>query len=201
MKNLRQRLTAPAVLTIALMAVASHASAELVKNGDFSAGNASWTTHNMTVFQNMGFAGSEAMQTACAGHGCVDKAGEGAYFSQILDTLVGATYHLSFLVGETEGPTGEFSLFWDGVQQAEVLNPASSTIDNRQNPGLVQYEFDLVATSTATNLEFHGRQDPGRMAFDNISVTQAASNVPEPAGMALFGLGLAALGWRRRGKA
>lgn len=202
MKNLNKKiflLCCYVSITMTCILSAPAAMAELIKNGDFSNGNSSWNTQNMTVFQNMGVGGSSAMQTACAGHQCVDNAGAGAFFSQVLDTVAGTSYKLSFFVGESEGPTGEFSVFWDGVQLADIINPASGTVDFHQNPHLVEYDFDLLATAASTVLEFHGRQDPGRMSFDNISVVEKASNVPESGSLPLVLLGsMAMVAVRRR---
>ena len=64
-----------------------------------------------------------------------------------------------------------------------LLAPGSFTFD--ATPGMYDINVFAAAGSTSTNVGFFG-----------ISIEQ--TTVPEPAALALFGLGLAGLGWSRR---
>jgi endoglucanase len=199
MKNQMKKLVAHAITiaAIALAAPAAMASPELVTNGDFSAGSTGWTG-TMTTSDFWGVGGSNAMVTGCVGSSCVSTLGAGSFFGQTISTTAGATYDLSFLVGENTGPTSEFTVFWDGLMVADVINPANNTVDFVTNPNMVIYTYSLVATGASTAFEIHGRQDPSGISFDNISVTQSSGEVPEPGSMMLIGAGLLGLVARRK---
>jgi len=129
--------------------------------------------------------------TGCVGHECVDTQAAGAYISQALATTAGRLYNLSFTAAENGGDPSEMTIFWNGALVTDVLNPANSTAPNG-----VTFTFNgLLATSTSTVLELHGRQDPAYLAFDNVSVTAA---VPEPQSYAMLFAGLALMGFMAR---
>lgn len=196
MKNPVYKIAGYAVTlaALALAAPAVMASPELVTNGDFSSGTVGWTNGGGMGFSDaFGAGGSRAMLTACVGHGCVSTLGQGAFIRQTISTTEGETYDLTFLVGEIGGPTSEFSLFWDGSMIADVLNPANNSLNLITNPNMVSYTYSVVASGASTAFEIHGRQDPGLISFDNISVTQSSSDVPEPSSMMLLGIGLLGL--------
>ncbi len=189
------------VLSLATMAAlgmgAAHAN--IVTNGDFENGTTGWSM-TMGLGNSWGVGASTAALTGCVGHACVSTLGSGAFFQQNLATTAGQTYNLSFFVGENAGATSELSVFWNGSLIADILNPANNTLDFNTNPGMIEFTFNnLLATGSSTSLEIHGRQDPAGISFDNVSVV-AANNVPEPASLALVGLGLAGLGAARRRK-
>lgn len=187
---------------LALCSGTAAASVNLVVNGSFEQGSTGWTTRGMSINQpgpGWEHSGVYAASTSCTAHDCVSTAANGAYFGQTIATTPGTSYDLSFWVGENNGPTSEFSVFWNGVMIADVVNPANYTLPNK---GMVQFSFtDLPATGARTTFEIHGRQQPGVIAFDDVSVMSAAASVipvPEPASMALLGLGAAALAATRR---
>jgi hypothetical protein len=57
-----------------------------------------------------------------------------------------------------------------------------------------QLVFAATATGTTTALGFNFRDDPGFLFLDSVAVAQ----VPEPGTMALLGIGMAGLWWKRR---
>lgn len=195
-----KRIFIAAALVLGSLA-SNSAMANLVTNGDFEAGNTGWSTPGMWIYESSSYAhsGSWLAGTGCVGNACVSNAGTGAYLGQTLATDANSLYTLSFWVGEDSGATSEFSVFWNGVMVADVLNPANNTLNNGM--GMVQYSFtNLLATGAATAFELHGRQDPAGIYFDDVSVV-SANNVPEPSSLALIGLGLAGLAFSKRKKA
>ncbi len=160
-------------------------AAELVVNGGFETGDfTGWNvTGNTThVFVSPGFAYDGNYG---AGLGPV---GSDGYLSQILPTIGGEPYTLSFAFENTDG-TGpnDFGVLWGGV-----LVPGSSYVDAAAFPGTV-VSFNLTAPGPSTELMFYYRNDPGYWGLDDVSV-QGASAVPEPATAAVAGLGLFAIG-------
>jgi len=193
--------SAAAVAVVTLASPSAMAGVELVTNGDFSSGFAGWDSSGMGSSTGWGAGGSAAAVTGCVGHGCVSSLQSGAYISQTIATTAGTTYKLSFLVGENSGATSEFSVFWNGVMIADVLNPANYTLNFGDNAGMIGYTYNLMAQSATTAFEIHGRQDPAGISFDNVSVQEANGAVPEPASMLLLGIGmLGALAGRKAGK-
>ena len=192
MKNTFAKLvsSAAAVAVVTLAAPSAMAGVELVTNGDFSSGLTGWDNQGMSFGNNWGADGSTAAVTGCVGHNCVSTLHGGAYIGQTIATTAGATYNLSFLVGENYGPTSEFSVFWNGSMVADVLNPANFSLNFATNPGMVGFSYNLLADSATTTFEIHGRQDPAGISFDNVSVEQVSGAVPEPASMLLLGIGM-----------
>lgn len=187
---------ASAALVLAMASITATAGPNLVVNGGFESGIAGWSTGEMglggAAFRHSGFA---AASGSCKGHQCVDTLGAGMYIAQTIATEVGASYDLSLWVLETDGPIGEFSVFWDGLMVANVLNPAS----NATTTGYVEYVIhNLTASGVATAFEIHGRQDNGGIYFDDVSIVQAIGEVPEPGSVVLFGIGAAVLLMTRR---
>jgi hypothetical protein len=168
----------------------------LVQNGSFSSGDfTSWSNYVWGV----GSAGTFGLQpdtgnthfayTGCIGTWCMTPGG--AYISQTLTTTPGQTYDLSFSLSNYGGPPNEISAHWGITQVFDLPNWAANTTWGASTPSYNDYTVTgLVATGTSTTLTFNGRQDPGYVALDNISVVNAP--VPEPTtyAMLLAGLGL-----------
>jgi hypothetical protein len=190
-----------AAATAALLLICANASASpnLVTNGSFEDGDAGWT-RTISIGQYgtaIAHTGEFAAATGCVGPACTENPGQGAYLAQSLATTAGTLYDISFWVSENANPTSELSVFWNGTKVADLLNPANNTTPT----GMVQFTFaGLLATDAATAFEIHGRQDPGTMFFDDISVTEAAAAaaVPEPGTLATVLAGLGLLGARLR---
>jgi hypothetical protein len=173
----------------------------LVANPGFENSYADWSFIGMGLGGSYwAHSGNNSVATGCVGHGCVDSLGSGSFVGQTLNTTAGTSYDLSFWVGENTGATSEMSVFWNGAMIADILNPANNSLNTS---GMLQYTFSgLLATSSLTGLEVHGRQDPGGIGFDDFSVTasQAPADVPEPASAAILLTGLGMMGFLARRK-
>ncbi len=119
----------------------------------------------------------------------------------VTDFTIGNTYNLSWYGVNTGCCAGGFNA------AAEILfDLDGSTMftgaTHSQDGVWYQDSYSFTATSTSHRLDF--RLTTGANAYlgiDGISLSQTDASVPTPATLALFGLGLAGLGWSRRKKA
>ena len=111
--------------------------------------------------------------------------------SQVLPTTPGTVHLLLYLMHNSTDSANDFNVYWDGVPVYQIVNTASF-------PYTLVDVGNLVATGSDT-LTFAGREGPAWYGLDDVVVTPE-TGTPEPGtiGMLFGGLGLVALGLRRR---
>jgi hypothetical protein len=209
-----RRLLASAALGLAvtLAGAASASAAQLIQNGGFEDGGGSlsgWTVTGSVLALTAadyapccGTTGSEPGYSSdhFAAFGAGDAAGP-HMLSQSFATVIGATYHLSFLSGALGLPGDQALSYAPLGDQADggVDNVVVSNFDDAFNG----FNLDFVATEGSTTLRFivgTPGVDGHDAILDDVSVTGPAADggggagVPEPAAWALMLTGFGAMG-------
>lgn len=201
-RKARELLAAAALCLLAMPAGATN----IVRNPGFELGAAYWDVNFFLVGSDPLWAhtGPGMARTTCTGLHCVDSLMSGAYISQLLPTIAGTEYDLSFWIRSFKGK-GEYSVFWDGVLLDDILLAPNGAMSQAAFSG-------LYASANATLLEIHGRNDLHSISFDDFRVVSAdlagtppavpapeqVTVVPEPAAFALVLAGLGLVGLFRR---
>ncbi len=210
-----------ATLSLALCAGAAHAApvtttGELVSNGGFEATtvkSGNWITYTnagggysgWTLGANGIEIRNDAIGAAYQGNNFAELDTTGnSWISQSLATTRDTLYTLTFAysprsnVGSDSNGIG---VYWNGTLLENVT--ASGLVGDGAGNDWTLYTYNVVATGSSSVLKFAaaGKSDTMGGGIDAVSVKAAATAaVPEPASVALLGLGAAALAFSRRRK-
>lgn len=195
MRSNRQLSTIAAGAALAILfGVAGQAKADFI-NGGFETGDFSgWTTSNLN-FTGVGGSGTAGYATHSGNFfAYLGNVGSDGFLSQTLTTVSGQAYVLSLFLA-SNGTSNDFGVSVNGnfvFPTQYVPNTGSQYI---------HLTFNVVGTGSDT-ITFNERDDPNYLALDDVSLTPSgASATPEPASVALLGIGAMSLlgyGWRRR---
>jgi hypothetical protein len=181
-----RRWLGAAVAAVGLtVGIAGPAQANIVANGGFETGDfTGWTEVGNTVFNGV----------QCPGAGLVPEGFCDAFFgpigstggiAQTLATLPGRYYNIDFDFQPDGGAPSSFSAMFGGDTLVSLTDPAGGPFQH--------FHFNTLATGAGTTIQFDFRDDPGFLSLDDVRVS-----VPEPGTLALLGIGMTGLWWRRR---
>jgi hypothetical protein len=174
--------------------VAVAARGQLVANGGFETGDFSgWDLGGNTSFREV-LSGAAHSGNFGASFGAPDSATVLAQTS--IPTVPGASYSISFWLHNLGDPGGTnhnlFTVSWGST----LLN---SLTDVAHFDSYTQFTYSVTADSASTPLTFSFRNDASFWNFDDVSVTQTSSGVPDRGTtVLLLGTGLIGLGILRR---
>ncbi len=208
------------VLSALLLATSAGAATNLVTNGSFEGPNVlaggnyvlyntgstvitGWTVLAPTASESVALNPDTYLGLkASDGRQWIDMTGVTGYDkgmrSDAVATTVGATYHVSFDVGNYL-PFGVATLGLSLNGGPEALYTNTSLAVTATNPmNWVSFSFDWVANSSSLQLSFVGRPNGALsnnlgIGLDNVGVALA---VPEPGTWGLLAMGLGAIGLR-----
>ena len=199
------RTIAVTTAAIAAFGCCGQARASLITNGTFTnAGQASlagWASSGgVAATSESGFSSCCGGQNAGSNNLAQFGGGQtsGGMLSQSFATVIGQTYALTFFYG-TFGDNEPQSLAISvGSLAGSVTDPTgSSNFANLFN----SEAFTFTASAVTSTLTFRDTSASGSSAdglLENVSVSPNAVAVPEPASLALLGLGAASLYEARR---
>lgn len=108
---------------------------------------------------------------------------------QNIATVAGETYEFSFWLHNDSGAPNYFDVLWNSTTLVQLIDATPF--------GYTMYSFEVEGTGSDF-IDFGFAHEPGFWELDDVSVTLVERVVPEPASMALLGIGLIGLASRVR---
>lgn len=182
----------------------------LVINGDFELGGLGnipgWTLAPAPGGQLQTVLADSIGPAPHGGKVFFDPAGDTGigHISQLLTTVIGATYKVTFDLQRFDTNNGDVHNFAQVMFGTQLLFEQTDV-----GADWLFKTFDVTATSASTLLQFGNSNIWDYNQLDNVSVIQTSAdavppdptNVPEPASAALMIAALGLLGWTRRRQA
>jgi len=170
-------------LALSFCAAAAHAQANLVVNGSFESGLASWTTNGF-LLQGFDYGIDNAAQSGSSAFygGAIESLG---YLNQTFATQAGQTYNVDFWLASDGFLPNRFQVLANGQILLDLEDILIQPYGARHTA--------FTAIGPTTQLQFGFRSDSGLLHLDNVTVA-----IPEPETVVLLALGLGALAARRR---
>ncbi len=175
---------AAGAIALSLCAATAHAQANVVVNGSFESGLASWTTNGF-LLQGFDFGIDNAAQSGSNAFygGAIESLG---FLNQTFATQAGQAYNVDFWLASDGFLPNRLQVLANGQVLLDLEDILIQPYGARHTV--------FTAIGPTTQLQFGFRSDSGLLHLDNVAVTA----VPEPEMVVLLALGLGALAARRR---
>lgn len=176
-----------AIAILALAALASSASAELITNGGFETGNLSDYSSSLYPFSGI------SADARTGAFGLTFKDGTAAVPNDIMQHVAlvpGGQYHLELWVYNAGVGDDGMTIIVDD-QTAYDLSPTDFSLESWN---LVSFDFTADANNTNDRFTVSGWDTAGWLSIDDMSLTA----VPAPGATMVLGLASLAAGRRRR---